>query len=194
MRRCKRPFACWGIAAIVLVGCLALGALAQVEIGPGEGPGSGGEEAPPVRVDDCSVVCYENIRCLGTDVPCPGCDELGGNTCADVTYVNYNPGNAAILKAYRSPENCTADRAVRLPPVICVTTQECGEGALASWSICTTGTMCVGTFPIPSFCQTCVLVGTPYNRIVGTWDCVFHPDCCPPCSADPDCADRTPEP
>lgn len=140
--------------------------------------GPGGEDIPPF-LGTCGVTCHQDTSCNQADMSCPGCDELGLNTCSDSTFVKYNPGGVVIYYSWLPTEPpCRPYRDVYDGPVICYRFQRCGEGAWTSFNLCTTGTFCTGTFPVPAFCQTCVLVGAPVNVNIGNVRCVEDSSCC----------------
>ena len=140
----------------------------------------------------CGVECEENPHCLGTDIPCPGCDELGSNTCSDVTSREYNPGGSYIQWAVtRFHDTCIPYKAVPGGTVVCCRTQSCGEGSWIIFQMCSTGTACTGAFPLPMGCQTCTLIGTPTNVPITNCDCVYDKCCCPD-PHDPDDAECFP--
>jgi len=147
------------------------------------------EGMPPDAVT-CSVTCETNPSCSGTNVPCPACDEIGLSTCADVTLKSYNPGMAQIQWAVSRSDPCVQQQANDAGQVLCYRTQSCGEGLFISFTMCSHGAACVGTFPLPMICQQCVALGTPNDFFVANETCSYNKCCCP----DPDDTECFPSP
>ena len=152
--------------------------------GPWQGTPSAQGEQPtePAAwwISDCNGVCRQVPACNGADVPCPGCDEWGDNTCSDTTLKQYNPGALAIMIGEHQGQECWPYRGVDDGDVICSRTQACVEGPAISFSMCSSGVSCVGTFPLPFFCQTCVASGAPDNYIIMNHRCPYDICCCEP--------------
>ena len=112
-----------------------------------------------IAAEDCTWTCEENPTCAQADVNCPGCDEIGGNTCSDVVFHDYNPGGDYIERAVAGGDQKKEVEAER----ICDSFQGCGEGTAVAFEICFgAGARCVGG-TLPGYCQPCVKVGAPTN-------------------------------
>lgn len=116
------------------------------------------------------VYCEQLPDCNGTDVPCPGCDEVGTATCSDVTFRDYK-GDEVYIERCINDANATKKCQFQ-DNVLCYSSQSCAEGGWISLTMCSSGIQCVSV-PLPlMFCQLCVKSGTPNNTPKPDYCCV----------------------
>lgn len=84
---------------------------------------------------DCSFNCVQNMVCLGTDDPCPGCDPGVGVACSDYIAEDYN-NNATI---FRKEPGGTKEATKSANPVQCFKTAPCVNGQGHDFFACTAG-------------------------------------------------------
>ena len=134
----------------------------------------------------CGATCEELGACNRTDVPDPTCDPWGTSTCSDYTSITYNPNGTHIQVAHFYG-GCTKYHGYTLPTeALCSIYTWWTEGNSLSWSSCSNDppNACVGTFPVPLFCQQCA----PTERL-NSWvpneACTYDSECCEPMITDP---------